>query len=60
MDVYKIKYKIISGYSKEAVEDSVNKALNEGWELVGGVFVTSGNAWDTFTQTLIRYNISEK
>jgi hypothetical protein len=53
-EVHKIEYVIVAGLrpgvprnmsSKPFIVDQVNKMLNEGWELQGGVSVDDYGAW---------------
>jgi hypothetical protein len=51
-------YKVlVSTYTQHYLEAQVVKALAEGWELVGGVSVSSGNmaATPLFAQAVVKH-----
>ena len=53
-----MEYKVVVGNSAWILEENVSKRLEEGWELQGGVSVTTGsdsdNAKYSYAQAMIR------
>lgn len=59
-----MKYEILSYSHTSFLEEEVNKKLDDGWELVGGVSVAQSNDgldFDmTFAQAMIKHETSKE
>jgi len=49
-----MKYKVINGSSAKDLEEKVNEALNDGWQLHFGVAVASDEKHSFFCQAMIK------